>query len=154
MLAMARSGEQCQQNYHRLVVGAETAGFTLSPAKISSVSSAQRTLGGVRGARNTIRPMKQHDMPDDNEDEGVYTGTVIASIGRLFEVKLTDGRVVKGKIAGKAKHARQKITADDLVKVQFAMDMDEDMQTPSIIGKLEPPKRANETPAASPNKTR
>ena len=67
--------------------------------------------------------------------EGVYVGRVVASFGQdKLEVLLHDGREVRCKAAGRLRRERVRLRVGDAVRVKYNLDVDEDGQTPSIIG--------------------
>ena len=65
----------------------------------------------------------------------MYPGEVTTQHGAVLEVKLTDGRQVKCKVAGRLKKARVLLRVGDVVSVQYLLDVDEDLQTPTIVSR-------------------
>jgi translation initiation factor IF-1 len=71
-----------------------------------------------------------------DEELGEFAGKVTTIHGKLFEVALNDGRVIKAKLAGKLIRMLR-LRLGDSVRVQYDIEMDEDDQTPFITGRLE-----------------
>jgi len=98
--------------------------------------SAAAMLGSVRGAKGAAKRVRQVQPPlDAGEEEGVYVGEVTQLMGKLMEVKLADGRVVKAKLAGKLAYFRTPIRLGHTVQVQYSLDMDEEDQVPAIVAR-------------------
>ena len=70
-----------------------------------------------------------------DEEAGEFAGKVNTIHGKLFEVALDDGRVIKAKLAGKLIRILR-LRLGDKVRVQYDLEMDEDDQTPFITGRL------------------
>ena len=73
----------------------------------------------------------------DVEKEGMYPGQITASHGGTLAVTLADGRDVTCKPAGRLLKARIRLRIGDAVMVQYMIDVDEDEQTPTIVGRVE-----------------
>ena len=54
-----------------------------------------------------------------------------------MDVRLADGRDVKCKPAGRLKKARIRLRIGDSVRVQYLLDVDDDLQTPTVVGRVD-----------------
>ena len=67
--------------------------------------------------------------------EGVYVGRIVAAqSAKMLDVVLRDGRDVRCKPAGRLSKERVRLRVGDVVRVKYSLDIDEDGQTPSIVG--------------------
>ena len=73
----------------------------------------------------------------DLDVEGIYSGQITAQHGAALEVRLADGRAVRCKPAGRLKKGRIRLRIGDDVRVQYLMDVDEDLQTPTVVGRVD-----------------
>ena len=73
----------------------------------------------------------------DLDVEGIYSGQITAQHGATLDVRLADGRDVKCKPAGRLKKARIRLRIGDDVRVQYLLDVDEDLQTPTVVGRAD-----------------
>ena len=61
----------------------------------------------------------------------------MAQHGATLDVRLADGRDVKCKPAGRLKKARIRLRIGDSVRVQYLLDVDDDLQTPTVVGRVD-----------------
>ena len=89
--------------------------------------------GAVQKGDGKIRALKAAKRITSTE--GVYVGRIVASFGKeKLDVLLHDGREVRCKSAGRLQKERVRLRVGDAVRVKYNLDVDEDGQTPSIIG--------------------
>ena len=89
--------------------------------------------GAVQKGDGKIRALKAAKRITSTE--GVYVGRIVASFGKeKLDVVLHDGREVRCKAAGRLQKERVRLRVGDAVRVKYNLDVDEDGQTPSIIG--------------------
>ena len=86
-----------------------------------------------------------------SEDAGQFVGEVTAiNANKQMEVTLEDGRVVRAKTSGKIGYLHIALRVGQSVCVQYDLEMDEDGQTPNIIGRLEQAAPPGDGPRSAP----
>ena len=93
-------------------------------------ANAERGSSGQRHRREVEQNRRRYD-----EADGYYKGTIVASLGRQWQVELSDGRVCKAKAAGRLTKPDlfQPLRVGNVVTVRYAVEEDEDAQTPMIV---------------------
>jgi translation initiation factor IF-1 len=93
---------------------------------VKGAGAVQKGDGKIRAKKAAMRT---------TSTEGVYVGRIVASFGKeKLDVVLHDGREVRCKAAGRLQKERVRLRVGDAVRVKYNLDVDEDGQTPSIIG--------------------
>ena len=108
-------------------------------APMSPLLQQERAARHVKGAGAVLKGDQKMRVKKAamrvTSTEGVYVGRVVASFGQdKLEVLLHDGREVRCKAAGRLRRERVRLRVGDAVRVKYNLDVDEDGQTPSIIG--------------------
>ena len=105
---------------------------------------APMTAGALRGKKKDSKTKRLQatkatlQRSDVSEDAGQFIGELTAiNANKQMEVTLEDGRVVRAKTSGKLSYLHIALRVGQSVCVQYDLEMDEDGQTPSIIGRLD-----------------